>query len=151
MDIESYKQQFSDLIDEHGWAVQGLLGDYPAAYTVGLDSTYEHSEMVIVGLPVQQAHGLLEDLVNRIKNGERFYDKQIITDLLTGNMRALLREVPAAVAQDQFNMAAWYYGQFSEPVPTYLQIMWPDQAGTLPGEPGCDPRYEDGQRIALKP
>ncbi len=52
-----YLSHLRGLIDEFGWAVQGVERDRihpPWAYTVGL-TAYRRPELVVTGMPVQRA------------------------------------------------------------------------------------------------
>ncbi|VVJ15770.1 Uncharacterised protein [Amycolatopsis camponoti] len=63
-DRSGYLERLRDGVADRGWLVQGVEsgGSYPPwAYTIGL-SGYGLPELVVTGLPVPEAAGLLNDL-----------------------------------------------------------------------------------------
>jgi Domain of unknown function (DUF4262) len=61
---DDYLDYVSGIIAEQGWAVQGVERDRihpPWAYTVGL-TAHGEPELVVTGLPVRRAAGLLNDV-----------------------------------------------------------------------------------------
>jgi hypothetical protein len=64
----SYLDHLQYIIAEHGWAVQGIKRDRlhpPWAYTVGL-TLIGRPELVVTGLPLVRAAGLLNDVAARM-------------------------------------------------------------------------------------
>jgi hypothetical protein len=65
---DDYLEYVNGLIAEHGWAVQGVQRDRirpPWAYSVGL-TTYGEPELVVTGLPLQRACGLIDDVAAHV-------------------------------------------------------------------------------------
>jgi Domain of unknown function (DUF4262) len=65
---DDYLDYVSGLIAEHGWAVQGVQRDRihpPWAYTVGL-TAYGEPELVVTGLPLPRASGLIHDVAAHV-------------------------------------------------------------------------------------
>lgn len=64
-------------IERVGWSVIGVFpteGDEPKAsysYTIGLLETEQHPELIVFGLPPEQAHGILSCAVDLIREGTR--------------------------------------------------------------------------------
>jgi hypothetical protein len=73
--IDQVRLGLARIIDTHGWAVQGVTGETDAeswAYTVGLVERFGHPELVVTGINMKAAWGLLNDLADRVRDGERF-------------------------------------------------------------------------------
>ena len=136
-------QQVRDTIDHGpGWTVIAVFGTerdpdaVPFAYTVGL-TAHDHPELVITGLPAEVAHWLLNDLAGRVHHdGQRLQDGQVLDDVIQG-YQARLR---AGVASEDLHpgMVRAVYGAFAGSV--LLQLLWPDNRGRFPDQPGYDPR-----------
>jgi hypothetical protein len=63
-----YLEHLRDLIARYGWAVQGVERDRihpPWAYTVGL-TPHGRPELVVTGLPLGRANGLLNDVASHV-------------------------------------------------------------------------------------
>jgi hypothetical protein len=63
-----YLDYLRGLIDDYGWAVQGVERDRihpPWAYTVGL-TAHGRPELVVTGLPVRKAADLLNDVAEHV-------------------------------------------------------------------------------------
>jgi hypothetical protein len=63
-----YLEYVSGLIADHGWAVQGVQRDRirpPWAYSVGL-TAYGEPELVVTGLPLRRACGLINDVAAHV-------------------------------------------------------------------------------------
>jgi len=73
--------ELAQIIDTHGWAVQGVKGETDAdswAYTVGLVERFGHPELVVTGISMKAASGLLNDVADRVRDGERFVPAETI-------------------------------------------------------------------------
>ena len=67
---------YEEVIAEYGWMVQhvggGSLSRPPWSYTIGLSQGWDHPELVAVGLPTRNAHGLLNELGRQVRGGTIF-------------------------------------------------------------------------------
>lgn len=131
-----YLAKVMELIHQHGWALQGVGGDdctlhngmvTPAdwMYTIGM-FMFDHPEFIITGLDSERAGGLLNDLGERVRAGERFDDGMIVEKLLADGYKVLLRAVSTDEG-DWFNV-----GRALLPSLTALQVIWPDKDGSFP-------------------
>src|SRR5689334_18985943 len=72
-----FTTELEALIREHGWAVQGVFdatspGPSGWVYTIGLEDL-GHAELMIVGLPLDTAHGLLNRVLTEAVAGTRVW------------------------------------------------------------------------------
>lgn len=136
--------QVGALVDAHGMAVISVEGDAPGesfAYTVGL-SAHDHPELVMMGIPPEVTHRLLNALGARVLRGE---------DLVPGTHEGLLANgyrlwvvpVPGDRTGEFFALAQLWA---QEPV-RGLQVVVPDAAGRFPHEDGVDPAYARAQPV----
>lgn len=135
-----YVEESKRKIKEHGWLIQAVMSSETSpgwAYTIGLREL-DHPELVIANLPPKVAHGVLNELADRVKNGEKltvntFYDHVI------SNYAVTLSPVEDTNFGNWFNVLEWVYGDRDWPV---LQVWWPDFEGHFPWQEGYDVRYE---------
>ena len=129
-----------EAIAEHGWAVEMIpAGDSPEepefAYTIGLHRSFGHPELLLVGLPPEVSHEILNLCGDRVSAGESFVDGARVGEVLEG-MDVQFREVCARASFEEYvGYALWYYGDESFRL---MQLMWPDAEGRFPGEPGAE-------------
>lgn len=139
---ESFFEKIDSLIRSDGFAFICIGPDVdapPYAYTVGLTETYECPELLIFGVGQEIANVVFHAVVDRIKSGARFSDGDVLVEVL--NLPCSIKAVPSEAALPYaLNVATRY--EHSAQLPTFQQIVYPDQAGTFPWEP----RYDEGMR-----
>lgn len=131
--VAMYVKQVRDTIKENGWMVQGV---FPTAhdpgpefvYTVGLTEK-DRPELVIVGLPLN----LAAELINSA--AEAHLEKPFEPGgIATGFAEVDFRVVEAPHAE--VGTANRVYRDREIKV---LQLLWPDNDGNYPGDPGWNP------------
>jgi Domain of unknown function (DUF4262) len=114
----------------HGWAVQGVERDGihpPWAYTVGL-TAYRRPELVVTGMPLTRAAGLLNDVASHCLHAAPPAPGEEIP--LTGG--PLIEIVEIAVPDAHLIMATEVYG----PLVRALQVVHADDRGRWPWDRG---------------
>jgi len=131
---QSYVQlvtRFYDLMEKPGWGVMSVFGSEttpPFSYTIGLWQNYAHPEIIVLGLPQQAAHAILNIVARRVKDGEAFgYD--CAYDQIAANYPARFRPAPSDNGY-YFGMAKRVYGKPFEA----RQLVWTDKHGHFPWE-----------------
>ena len=131
-------QRIHDDVAKFGWHVVAVKVDGTTedkfAFTVGLFETYEHPELVIVGLQMNAAHGILSTCVAKIEEGKRFEDGQSRSDILN-RFTAAVVAVDKSFYEEYLGSAIGFYDGTDFPA---LQIVWPDRNNLLPWQPGYD-------------
>lgn len=128
-------------IAQNGWTAQGILANenQPGwTYTIGLDQSRSHPDLLIVGLDQKVAYYVLDVLAQRVMAGERFEPGQSLSGLLAGDYELVVIEVDDVTEGDIFNMATFFYEGWNF---TALQLVWPDMDGNYPWEPGYERGY----------
>jgi len=133
--IAQFKQQRLDMIAQHGWMIQGVgagEGEPSFSYTIGLTEK-NLPELITIGLPLQVAHSILNELARRSSIGQSIEGEH--TNL--ANMPLRVRVVESLkIIETKYAMGV------SDVYPThhrqYLQLVWPDTEGRFPGESGYD-------------
>lgn len=139
-DARDVLDDIEDLIDEHGWMVQGVFrcaGEPGAAwvYTVGLDDL-GHPELLVVGLEVETAGAILNRVVDGAMSGARRWPA--VGDTLGGlfrdgyAMRVVAVDPEVAVAGEWFNVALARRGSPDGFRP--LQLVWQELDYSWPVE-----------------
>lgn len=136
-------------IDRVGWHAVGVFATEEGqtvgfTYTVGLDP-----ELLVIGLSPTRAHGVIHSAV--VAADEEWkatpYETLVTSDVLAG-MRVRFDGVPLEHRERLCTLAhAWREWRGDREPFEALQIVWPDPAGLLPGEDGCDDRYVQRQRL----
>lgn len=107
------------------------------AYTVGLADA-KLSELIVFGLPPEVAVPILDNAVNRLRQG----DLPLATPVTKlGNAAFIFHPVPAAVAELYVKVAN---GRAGKSVPV-IQMFWPDTKGRFPWEAEFEQRFRPMQ------
>ncbi len=113
------------------------------AFTVGLFQTHQHPELILFGLSMKSAHGVLSTAVQRIEQHLPFEDGQVRSDVLNKYNAAFLAVDPSFYS-DYLGSAIGFYDTKDFPV---LQLVWPDRNNHFPWEPECEPAFVRSQVI----
>lgn len=130
---EGYNARLREIIDTHGWAVQGVLPEadqpgVPFGYTVGLTAK-DLPELVIYGLPPRTASAILNTAARRMTESGPFSPGDRISPPSDGPDVAVIDVVDT----DVLTMIEHFYGPSRA-----LQLVWPDEQGRFPWQNGYD-------------
>jgi hypothetical protein len=128
--LEQQEKLISD-IDTHGWHVLKVMADDSGpgfCYSVGLHKTFNHPEILIIGLKLELAHLLINNIGHDIKEGRTFLSGQFYTGILD-NFKCLLLDVNKIYYDEYFGYAKWYYTNNDFSV---LQCIYPTVKGVFP-------------------
>ena len=126
-----YLEHILDLIARYGWAIQGVSRDGlhpPWAYTVGLTEA-GHPELVVTGMPVARATGLLNEVASRAVHADALIRAGDRVPLIGG---PTIEIVELAAATVRLVTAVDIYGQRIRA----LQLAYTDDRGHWPWEKG---------------
>jgi len=129
-----------------GWhvvLVAASKGSAQFAYTVGLGHSYQHPEVVVLGLPDTKAHEILNIIGTAVKSGLRFSAGDRSAAILSNHSSAFVPFSRSGHAA-YLGYAQRFYGgdEF-----TALQLVWPDAAGKFPWDPGVAEGVRDSQAV----
>lgn len=136
-------------IERYGWHValvppdEATPGAVGWAFTIGLEQTLGHPELVVFGLESALAHGLLNRAAASVRRGWRFAPGQRYDGLLEGYACAA-REIDRRWHGVFLGNAQWHYrgDRFSA-----LQLFWPDPAKRYPWEEGFAEAWRQDQPL----
>lgn len=126
-----YLKKVQAVIDEHGWAVQAVMGDATTpllAYTVGLTAR-TLPELVLSGLDYKLSVSALNQAARKLTSGQALeldvpYDEYF-------NFPVIFKKRIG----EGLSVARRMYGR--ERIRA-VQMYYPDPNGVFPWEPGCD-------------
>ena len=131
--IDEKDQKLFDDIEKYGLHVLHIFGeeDYPPfSYSVGLYKTYNHPEIIIIGLKQQLAHIIINNIAEDIKNGIKYDPFSWSSDILD-NFKCLFIPVSKSNYKEYVGYDRWYYKGDDFPL---LQCIYPTTKGIYPWE-----------------
>ena len=133
-------------VDTYGWHVAKIGGDErapPWAFTIGLEHSFEHPEVLVFGMELELLHGLLNQIGELVKSGRSFEPGERAAGVLEQNPPEFRSVDPRWYGAFVGN-AAWFYRERNFRV---LQCFWPDASGRLPWEAEFDPAWQGRQPL----
>jgi hypothetical protein len=106
-------------------------------YSIGLWKSYEHPEIICFGLSKDLGHGIINDVAEIIKNGEKISEGKIYTEIFKDSRAAFLK-VDKRNIDDYFGAALNYYQEVSFDA---LQLVWTDRNDRLPWEKNFEEEF----------
>lgn len=146
--MKNYLAKVRKNIKNSGWCLQVVLpeGKTPGmAYTIGLKTTFNHPDIIMVGFPPDLSHGILNVAVEAIRNKRRFAEPMLADKIAEGFLVAF-RPVDTAKARDIATVATAIYGNKAFEL---TQLFLPDEKGRFPWDPDCEQKYADVQTFLL--
>jgi hypothetical protein len=137
MGLSDHDRSVLERLEKHGWFVNKIAGDERTpqfAYSFGLYERWQHPELILFGLDLNAMHTIVNDAGEKIRNGVRYIDGDITSDLFN-EYPCAFRRVDPAWYPTTLSWAAWYYASADFPA---LQLVWPDRRGRFPWEAQFD-------------
>src|SRR5947209_3318154 len=131
MDEREADQQLLQDVQEVGWHVLLIPEDEegPAfAFTVGLYHSFQHPEVLIMGLDPGIMHRILNIIGEDAKAGRHYEPEKEYPDILEG-YRCAFEEIDKGLYEEYLGYAIWFYRGSAFPA---LQCVWPDHEGRYP-------------------
>lgn len=133
-------------IENYGFAVRMIPAeaDYPAfAYTIGLWERYQHPEIIILGLPIETMHQILNNVGEAVQNGTQF--------LVGNHYQDIVNQYPVTFVAVEKRYFSEYFGQaihyYDTENFTALQLLWTDKNGKFPFEKDFDEKLKKLQSL----
>ena len=133
-------------VAKHGWHVLKVMEDGKGpgfAYTMGLHYSFGHPELILVGLPLDVAHSVLNVAGEAIRLGEQ-YSEGVESAAFLEDRLCTFRNVPERQYRNYLGWNVWFYDgeTFSA-----LQLVWADEDGRWPWDAAVDPWVRDNQPV----
>lgn len=148
--MDAYLERAQELVDEHGWMVQGVAGAPAWYYTVGVSEKAEGlPELVLVAIHPEAAISILNTFARKLASAEFVLDEAAIErgDKFEGvipDYPAKLRWLTAA-ENKELSVA---HRLMSKPFRA-VQIIWPDANGLFEGEAGFNKSFSGRQSMGM--
>ena len=116
-------------IQQYGWhclSVAPRVGEEGAhfTYTIGLNASYKHPELMIFGLGREKSHDVLTECADMIKAGTRFPTNQRVSDVLARDFDVIFRPIRKECYGEYLGTATRYYRHHD--FDAYV-LFWPDK------------------------
>jgi hypothetical protein len=126
-----------------GYTVAAILADETGcdwAYSIGLHHSFDHPELLVVGIDAPVAGAVIEVLADGVASGRRIAAGDAV--LLDGGLEFRAQEVDRLWCGlgDWFNLGREVMATWGERWPASLQLVWADEHGRYPEAPG-DPSW----------
>jgi hypothetical protein len=135
-----------DDVERVGWHcmwVGGAPGHPSYGYSIGLHRTFGHPEILIFGLEPRNTHGIMSTIVGDIRAGRGRHAGERAPDLLVG-LECVFLKVPRQRLREFVGIAIRFHGNDAFPC---LQLVWPDEGGYFPWDPGMRARLRALQPV----
>jgi hypothetical protein len=140
------EQKVLDDVREYGWHAVGIEEDAtgpPFTYSIGFRETYGHPEVLVIGVDPHVGFGILANLADRIRDGDRFEPGRDYPGILE-NYPVRFCEVGQEFYHDYLGYARWFYEGDTFPA---LQCVLPDRDHHFPWDEGFSPGLQRRQPI----
>jgi hypothetical protein len=147
----AYMSWVASAVGEHGWAISGRHGDEaapPWAYSVGMWLTCQVPELVLCGLPVENAATIINAIGARIADGADFGPDDVLDDICPAPLAFRPVEPGWRATGGLLAVSDTFYGMVRPP---YLQVVWSDKNGRFPWEPGFQSAFDQLQPLLWLP
>jgi hypothetical protein len=135
-------------IDTVGWHnvhVAEENGKSGFSFSVGHFHNMDHPEILVIGLPEEVSHQLLNIAAVKIVGAKEKLEPYKEYSDLTESLSIAFVPVDFSHYAEYLGYAGWYYGSMPKPFPT-IQMVWPDRSGLFPWDEGYDVGY-----LAIQP
>lgn len=142
----SADKKLLDDIHSYGWHVVKVLEDDKRpgfAYSVGLFKTFNHPELIIVGLNLDSAHILINNMGDDIKRGKHFRSGLMYPEI-RDDFNCLMIDVKKENYKTYVGFGLWFYEGDKFPL---MQCIYPTVKGIYPWEKDWPADLKDLQPI----
>jgi hypothetical protein len=144
--VSTHDDDLVKLIAQHGWAVMRIAEEEdspPFAYSIGLFRSFRHPEIIVLGLPSDTAHQLINDIGDAIRSGLALSAGQTSDAFLKG-YSCTFRRVPPHQYPAYLGRGLRFYDHDPFPV---LQLVYPDKLGRWPWQEGVTAGFRANQPV----
>ncbi len=132
-----------------GFSVAAIIADETGcdwAYSIGLNHSFGHPELLLVGLEAPIAGALVEVLAGQVADGRRIAagDEVVLDGVL--ELRASAVDDLWCGMGDWFTLGREVMSSWGRRWPDTVQLIWSDAEGRFPERPG-DPRWSFRQPL----
>jgi len=144
--MDAAEQKLVSDVETHGWHVMNVMEDEEGpgfAYSIGLTRSLGHPEILVVGLPRDTMHSLINLVGEEVRQGGAFKAGATYEQLLEG-YHATFRAIPKDQYRNYLGFARWFYDGDDFPA---LQLIYPDREGRWPWDPQASAGFRAQQPV----
>jgi hypothetical protein len=143
--MDEYDAQTIADIDRFGWIVRRIIADEGPdfAFSIGLFHSFGHPELLIYGLAPNVIGHVINEIGERIRDGERYVAGQTVNGFLEG-YAVTFRPIPLAQYAAHLGGAIRHYRGRDFPA---LQVVYPDFEHRWPWDAGVDNELLEAQPV----
>jgi hypothetical protein len=143
---ERYMATVAEHLEEFGYHLTHVDEDPRLCYSTGLERTWDHPELLLYGLSIEDSMTILGAYVSAISGGERFRHGDVDRKQFTSPIAFL--EIPQSELWGRFVVTIEVYEGIDFRA---LQVVTPDDSGWFPWDPGCEAKVVAAQPLLGKP
>jgi len=131
--MDKSEKKVIDGIRQFGWHIINVTEDENGpgfSYSIGLFKTFNHPEILIVGLKLELSQILINNIGYDIKNG-RIYESGQFYDGILDNFKCSMVNVSPDYYKTYVGFGIWYYDNSNFPL---MQCIYPTIKGFYPWE-----------------
>ena len=138
MNFEKILEKAESDLAQYGWSFMYVDADQVKgmesfSYTIGLEKSYGHPEIITFGLPAEPAHRIFSATAAAIKEGETMPLHEPVENIIGGDLKVVFKPLDHAVYGDYLSVAIDAYG--TKDFRTQI-MLWPDKEGNYPFDTG---------------
>ncbi|GAA0327403.1 hypothetical protein GCM10009087_42080 [Sphingomonas oligophenolica] len=142
--LNDYERDLVADIRQHGWQGTHVCAgdDQPGfSYSIGFFLRAKLPEILIFSLPANVAHSILAHIFEKAADGYVPPVGVAVSDLMVG-YDCYFFPIAATAYREYPLSSTWFYRGTDYPC---LQLVWTDEAGLFPWQPGFNERFRDDQ------
>lgn len=155
----SHRDKVLFMLEREGWALDAVAAraeepPFPRyAYTIGFEDRFGFPEVCVLGLSPVACRGLFDLLADALAGGTELPLGPAFIGLLEGDQPCALLTVDSASTAALFPALREHQALAGRDEDRFrmVQLVWPDQHGALPWEPGFDPALAPVQPLLGAP
>jgi Domain of unknown function (DUF4262) len=144
--LKQIDEKLANDIEKYGLQVLHVFADETGpgfSYSIGLFETYNHPEILIIGLKQELLHRLINNMAEDIKNGKTYIPLNFYPDILDGFLCYIVK-VDADYYDAYVGQAQRYYQEVDFPL---IQCIYPTVKGIYPWEKDWPEEIKDLEPI----
>jgi len=137
-------------IKNFGYHIVGIRsedGEPEYCFTIGLEYSYKHPEILLVGLPISTANTIITKMGSEIKNDQKFTDENNYIKI--ASQKFMVKEVHPSNYDDYLGYYLWFYRSLKTP-PLVMQLFWPDESDKFPWDDGYNEKFDKSQPLLFQ-
>ena len=127
-------------IEEFGCHILHVMEDDTSprfSYSIGIEKTSNHPELIVTGLKRELAHWIINEYNHRVRGGERFEPDSLYAGFL-GDFDVIFRPVLKEHYEEYLGWGRWLYKGDDFNI---YQLIWPSTNGKWPWDSDAPDEY----------